>query len=125
MNASSLADLFNEAEPTPRLVVLNSCMSGMGGTTELFSGTAAALVRSGIHAVAAMQFTISDVAALAFARGRAARPGAVSRRAICTLAPRSDATAMLVRYALPTSPLKRRLEEAAVRRPARQLRCPT
>ena len=37
--------------------------------------------------------------------GRAARPGAVRRRAICTLEPRSDATAMLVRYAERTSPL--------------------
>ena len=36
---------------------------------DLFSGTAAALVRSGIHAVAAMQFAISDGAAVSFARG--------------------------------------------------------
>ncbi len=69
VTASSLADLLDEAEPTPRLVVLNSCQSGAGGTTDLFSGTAAALAHSGIRAVAAMQFSISDVAALAFARG--------------------------------------------------------
>ena len=68
VSASSLADLLDEAEPTPRLVVLNSCESGAAGTTDLFSGTAAALTHSGIHAVAAMQFSISDVAALAFAR---------------------------------------------------------
>jgi outer membrane protein assembly factor BamD (BamD/ComL family) len=37
--------------------------------TDLFSSTAAALVRSGISAVAAMQFAISDTAAVAFARG--------------------------------------------------------
>ena len=67
--ASALADLLDEAEPTPRLVVLNSCQSGAGGTTDLFSGTAAALAHSGIRAVAAMQFSISDTAALAFARG--------------------------------------------------------
>ena len=65
----ALADLLDEAEPTPRLVVLNSCQSGAGGTTDLFSGTAAALAHSGIRAVAAMQFSISDAAALAFARG--------------------------------------------------------
>ena len=53
----------------PRLVVLNSCQSGAGGATDLFSGTAAALAHSGIRAVAAMQFSISDSAALAFARG--------------------------------------------------------
>jgi CHAT domain len=67
--ASSLADLLDEAEPTPRLVVLNSCQSGAAGTSDLFSGTAAALAHSGIRAVAAMQFSISDIAALAFARG--------------------------------------------------------
>ncbi|WP_166644507.1 CHAT domain-containing protein [Microbacterium sp. BK668] len=67
--ASALADLLDEAEPTPRLVVLNSCQSGASGATDLFSGTAAALARSGIRAVAAMQFSISDPAALAFARG--------------------------------------------------------
>ena len=69
VTASSLADLLDEAEPTPRLVVLNSCQSGAGGTTDLFSGTAAALAHSGIRAVAAMQFSISDIAAIEFARG--------------------------------------------------------
>ena len=69
VTASTLSDLLDEAEPTPRLVVLNSCQSAAGGTTDLFSGTAAALAHSGIRAVAAMQFSISDTAALAFARG--------------------------------------------------------
>jgi hypothetical protein len=69
VTASALADLLDEAEPSPPLVVLNSCQSGAGGTTDLFSGTAAALAHSGIRAVAAMQFSISDDAALAFARG--------------------------------------------------------
>jgi hypothetical protein len=66
--ASRLADLLDEAEPTPRLVVLNSCQSGATSYTDLFSGTAAALVHSGIHAVAAMQFAITDTAAIAFSR---------------------------------------------------------
>ncbi|RZS68615.1 CHAT domain-containing protein [Agromyces ramosus] len=66
--ANALADLLDEAEPTPRLVVLNSCQSGATGATDLFSGTAAALAHSGIRAVAAMQFSISDSAAIAFAR---------------------------------------------------------
>ena len=69
VSASALADLLDEADPTPRLVVLNSCQSGAGSATDLFSGTAAALAHSGIRAVAAMQFSISDAAALAFARG--------------------------------------------------------
>src|SRR5262249_25087881 len=66
--ASRLADLLSDARPTPRLVVLNSPASGEGGT-DLFSGTAAALVHSGIDAVVAMQFSISDDAAIRFARG--------------------------------------------------------
>lgn len=69
VTASSLADLLHEASPTPRLVVLNSCESGASSSDDPFSGTAAALARSGIQSVAAMQFTISDRAALAFARG--------------------------------------------------------
>ncbi len=44
-------------------------MSGTASTDELYSGTAAALVNSGINAVAAMQFTISDAAAVAFSQG--------------------------------------------------------
>jgi hypothetical protein len=69
VDAISLADLLGEAEPTPRLVVLNSCASGQSGSNDLFSGTAATLVRSGICAVAAMQFSVSDVAAVRFPRG--------------------------------------------------------
>lgn len=69
VEATRLADLLNEARPTPRLVVLNSCSSGEEGSRDLFSGTAATLVRSGISAVAAMQFTVSDPAAIAFSRG--------------------------------------------------------
>ena len=37
--------------------------------TDVFSGTAAALVRGGVSAVVAMQFEISDGAAIAFSRG--------------------------------------------------------
>ena len=69
INAGQLADLLGEAQPTPQLVVLNSCSSGQAGVNDLFSGTAATLARAGISAVAAMQFTISDAAAIAFARG--------------------------------------------------------
>ncbi|MFD4422489.1 CHAT domain-containing protein [Agromyces sp. NPDC058484] len=67
--ASSLADLIDEADPSPRLVLLNTCSSGTGGRDDLFSGTAGALAHSGIHAVAAMQFEISDRAAIEFSRG--------------------------------------------------------
>ncbi len=53
----------------PRLVVLNSCSGSTASAGDLFSGTAAALARGGIGAVAAMQYTISGRAAVAFARG--------------------------------------------------------
>jgi len=67
--AHRLADLLRQARPMPRLVVLNSCSGAAAGASDLFSGTAAALVRGGVSAVAAMQFEISDPAAVAFARG--------------------------------------------------------
>jgi CHAT domain-containing protein len=67
--ASRLVDLLRQARPMPRLVVLNSCAGAVTGTSDLFSGTAAALVRGGVPAVAAMQYEISDSAAIAFARG--------------------------------------------------------
>ena len=67
--AHRLVDLLRQARPMPRLVVLNSCSGAAAGTSDLFSGTAAALVRGGVSAVAAMQYEISDPAAVAFARG--------------------------------------------------------
>jgi hypothetical protein len=67
--ARRLADLLRQARPMPRLVVLNSCSGAAAGASDLFSGTAAALVRGGVSAVAAMQYEISDPAAVAFARG--------------------------------------------------------
>ena len=67
--AHRLVDLLHQARPMPRLVVLNSCSGAAAGVSDLFSGTAAALVRGGVSAVAAMQYEISDPAAVAFARG--------------------------------------------------------
>ncbi len=69
VEGSRLIDLLRRARPVPRLVVLNSCSSGRTGTTDPHSGTAAALVRGGITAVAAMQYEITDRAAIAFSRG--------------------------------------------------------
>ena len=67
--AHRLTDLLRQARPMLRLVVLNSCSGAAAGASDLFSGTAAALVRGGVSAVAAMQYEISDPAAVAFARG--------------------------------------------------------
>lgn len=46
-----------------RLVVLNSCLGTRGDEAQPFSSMAAGLVRSGVPAVIAMQFEISDTAA--------------------------------------------------------------
>lgn len=69
VEANRFVDLLREARPMPRLVVLNSCSSATSGAGDLFSGTAAALVRGGVGAVTAMQFEISDAAAIEFCRG--------------------------------------------------------
>ena len=53
---------------TLRLVVLNACDTARGGSADAFSSTAAALMRRGIPAVVAMQFEISDDAAIRFAQ---------------------------------------------------------
>ncbi len=52
-----------------RLVVLNCCESGQGSVSDPFASPAAALVRHGIPAVVAMQFPISDLAAIELAGG--------------------------------------------------------
>jgi hypothetical protein len=54
-----------------RLVVLNSCWSGAlprESGQDPFSGVGAALIESGVPAVVAMQFPVSDDAAVAFSR---------------------------------------------------------
>ena len=69
MEAHRFVDLLRQARPMPRLVVLNSCSGAVTGVSDLFSGVAAALVRGGVSAVTAMQYEISDTAAMVFARG--------------------------------------------------------
>ena len=69
IEAHRLVDLLRQARPVPRLVVLDSYSGAAAAATNLFSGTAAALVRGGVSAVVAMQYEISDPAAVAFARG--------------------------------------------------------
>ncbi len=66
-SATDLARLLAD-HPTLRLVVLNSCLGARGSTTNVFSSTAAALVRRGVPAVVAMQYEISDLAAIEFSR---------------------------------------------------------
>jgi hypothetical protein len=67
VSATALARLLGD-EPALRLVVLNSCVGARGGDRDVFSSTASILVRRGIPAVLAMQFEITDQAAIEFAR---------------------------------------------------------
>jgi hypothetical protein len=50
-----------------QMVVLNSCLGAKGSGTDVFSSTASILVRRGVPAVIAMQYEISDDAAVEFA----------------------------------------------------------
>jgi hypothetical protein len=52
-----------------RLAVLNSCEGARGDRADPFSGTAQSLLQQGIPAVVAMQFEITDDAAITFGRG--------------------------------------------------------
>jgi hypothetical protein len=51
-----------------RLVVLNSCEGAKSSNQDIFSSTAGTLIHKGIPAVVAMQYEISDRAAIEFAR---------------------------------------------------------
>lgn len=51
-----------------KLVLLNACEGARGGQVDIFSSTAAVLVRRGLAAVIAMQYEITDRAAIEFSR---------------------------------------------------------
>jgi WD40 repeat protein len=53
--------------PSLRLAVLNSCESARNSLTDPFAGVATGLIRQGVPAVVAMQFEITDEAAITFA----------------------------------------------------------
>ncbi len=65
-SATDLARLLDHQ--TLRLVVLNICEGAKGSAHDLFSSVAATLMRRNIPAVLAMQYDISDHAALKFGR---------------------------------------------------------
>jgi hypothetical protein len=67
LNATQLGRLLADHQSL-RMVVLNACLGAKGSTTDLFSSTASILVRRGVSAVVAMQYEISDRAAIEFAR---------------------------------------------------------
>jgi len=65
LRSRDLARLL-DGHPSLRLVFLNSCEGARGSEGDPFSGTAATLVRRGIPAVVAMQYQITDQAAIEF-----------------------------------------------------------
>ncbi|MGH3932439.1 MAG: CHAT domain-containing protein [Pseudonocardiaceae bacterium] len=67
VGADDISRLLAEHHPL-RLVVLNACDTGRGSASDAFSSTAAALIRREIPAVVAMQFEITDLAAIHFAQ---------------------------------------------------------
>lgn len=67
VSASSLGTILYDHDPL-RLVVLNACEGARTGTDDPFSGVAPELVRRGAPAVIAMQFEITDQAAITFSQ---------------------------------------------------------
>ncbi|HEU4834648.1 MAG TPA: CHAT domain-containing protein [Pyrinomonadaceae bacterium] len=67
LNASELA-MFLGDHPSLRLILLNSCEGATSSSKDMLSSTAAILMTNGIPAVVAMQYQISDVAAIEFSQ---------------------------------------------------------
>ena len=67
ISANKFADFFRN-HPSLKLVVLNACQGAEVSATRPMAGMAPQLVARGIPAVVAMQYPISDPAALVFAR---------------------------------------------------------
>jgi WD40 repeat protein len=65
---ASRLGLFLGDHPSLRLVLLNSCEGAAGSSQDILSSTAAILMARGIPAVLAMQYEISDVAAIEFSQ---------------------------------------------------------
>ncbi|MEZ4726427.1 MAG: SUMF1/EgtB/PvdO family nonheme iron enzyme [Caldilineaceae bacterium] len=65
--ASQLTRLLARQRNSLRLVLLNACEGARTGQQDLLSSTAATLVNSGVPAVLAMQYGITDSAAVEFA----------------------------------------------------------
>lgn len=66
---SNLLNTLLYDEKTLRLVVLNACQGGQTWANNPFGGVAQGLVQQSIPAVVAMQFPVTDQAAIAFSQG--------------------------------------------------------
>jgi formylglycine-generating enzyme required for sulfatase activity len=67
LRASQLALLLAD-HPTLRFALLNACEGAQGGGRDIFSSTASILIGRGLPAALAMQYEITDRAAIEFAR---------------------------------------------------------
>ena len=67
VTGEELGGLLNEYDAT-RLAVLNACEGARTGVSDPFAGMAQSLIQQGLPAVVAMQFEITDEAAIIFAR---------------------------------------------------------
>jgi hypothetical protein len=67
VTGDELGGLLNEYDTT-RLAVLNACEGARSGASDPFAGMAQSLIQQGLPAVVAMQFEITDDAAIIFAR---------------------------------------------------------
>jgi CHAT domain-containing protein len=66
VSAFEVATLFRNHDSL-RVIVMNACDTAVSGDLDTMSGLAGALVQRGVPTVVAMQFPISDVAAISFA----------------------------------------------------------
>ena len=66
VSAQQLSTILHD-ERTLRLAVLNACETGRHSRTDAFAGTAQTLMEQNLPAVVAMQFAITDEAAITFA----------------------------------------------------------
>jgi hypothetical protein len=69
VSTEGLRTLLRDERDTLRLVVLNACKGARAAAGDPFAGLAQGLIRAGIQAVIAMQFAITDTAAIQFAQG--------------------------------------------------------
>jgi CHAT domain len=67
VTGEELGGLLNEYDQI-RLAVLNACEGARSGISNPFAGTAQSLIQQGLPAVVAMQFEITDAAAIVFSR---------------------------------------------------------
>ncbi|MCX4986514.1 CHAT domain-containing protein [Streptomyces sp. NBC_00572] len=67
IHGDAMGKAIKQARLKPQLVVLNGCETGKGSHDELYSSVAAELLKF-VPAVVAMQFAVSDRAAVAFSR---------------------------------------------------------